>query len=50
VDVASIQRIGDYSLKKAESKGGKTRRFGVGFNSVYHLTDLPAYASGTSTS
>lgn len=49
VDFASIQRIGD-SLKKAESKGGKTGRFGVGFNSVYHLTDLPAYASGTSTS
>ena len=46
VDVASIQRIGD-SLKKAESKGGKTGRFGVGFNSVYHLTDMPAYASGS---
>jgi hypothetical protein len=46
VDVASIQRIGD-SLKKAESKGGKTGRFGVGFNSVYHLTDLPAFASGS---
>ena len=49
VDFASIQRIGD-SLKKAESKGGKTGRFGVGVNSVYHPTDLPAFASGTSTS
>lgn len=32
-DFASIQRIGD-SLKKATSKGSKTGRFGIGFNSV----------------
>ncbi|CAM9303883.1 unnamed protein product [Heterosigma akashiwo] len=43
-DFASIQRIGD-SLKKASSSGGKTGRFGVGFNSVYHLTELPMFAS-----
>ena len=24
----------------------KTGRFGVGFNSVYHLTDLPSFVSG----
>ena len=38
-DFASIQRIGD-SLKREESKGTKTGRFGIGFNSVFHLTDL----------
>ena len=32
-DFQSIQRIGD-SLKKATSKGSKTGRFGIGFNSV----------------
>jgi sacsin len=45
VDFKSIQRIGD-SLKKTSSKGAKTGRFGVGFNSVYHLTDLPTFVSG----
>jgi sacsin len=45
-DWVSIQRIGD-SLKKATSKGSKTGRFGIGFNSVYHLTDVPSFASGT---
>ena len=45
-DWASIQRIGD-SLKKAGSAGAKTGRFGIGFNSVYHLTELPQFASGT---
>ena len=25
---------------------GKTGRFGVGFNSVYHLTDMPSFVSG----
>ena len=34
-DFESIQRIGA-SLKKETSKGVKTGRFGVGFNSVYH--------------
>ncbi|CAM9577819.1 unnamed protein product [Choristocarpus tenellus] len=45
-DFRSIQRIGD-SLKKASSKGGKTGRFGIGFNSVYHLTELPAFVSAS---
>ncbi|KAL7692695.1 putative Zinc finger, RING-type, UBA-like superfamily, Zinc finger, RING/FYVE/PHD-type [Plasmopara halstedii] len=45
-DFQSIQRIGD-SLKKTESKGWKTGRFGVGFNSVYHVTDLPVFVSGS---
>ena len=44
-DFASIQRIGD-SLKKASSKGSKTGRFGIGFNSVYHLTEVPQFVSG----
>ncbi|CAI5714235.1 unnamed protein product [Hyaloperonospora brassicae] len=44
-DLQSIQRIGN-SLKKDESMGWKTGRFGVGFNSVYHLTDLPSFVSG----
>ncbi|KAK1930915.1 Sacsin [Phytophthora citrophthora] len=39
-------RIGD-SLKKDNSKGWKTGRFGVGFNSVYHVTDLPTFVSGS---
>ncbi|KAG6574311.1 uncharacterized protein IUM83_07146 [Phytophthora cinnamomi] len=45
-DFQSIQRIGD-SLKKDNSKGWKTGRFGVGFNSVYHVTDLPTFVSGS---
>ncbi|KAH9117617.1 hypothetical protein LEN26_012557 [Aphanomyces euteiches] len=39
------ERIGD-SLKKDSSKEWKTGRFGIGFNSVYHLTDLPTFVSG----
>ncbi|KAL6651611.1 hypothetical protein ACP70R_010536 [Stipagrostis hirtigluma subsp. patula] len=42
-DFASISRIGD-SRKVAQT--WKTGRFGVGFNSVYHLTDLPSFVSG----
>ena len=38
-DFLSITRIGD-SMKKEKSEGIKTGRFGVGFNSVYHLTDV----------
>ncbi|EQC38856.1 hypothetical protein SDRG_03814 [Saprolegnia diclina VS20] len=45
-DFASIQRIGD-SLKKDASQGWKTGRFGIGFNSVYHMTDLPTFISGS---
>ena len=43
-DFQSIQRIGD-SLKKVS--GTKTGRFGVGVNSMYHLTDVPVFASGS---
>lgn len=42
-DFESISRIGD-SVKRAQA--GKTGRFGVGFNSIYHLTDLPSFVSG----
>ena len=43
-DFKSIQRIGD-SLKKSENTKGKIGRFGIGFNAVYHWTDLPSFIS-----
>lgn len=43
-DFASIQRIGD-SLKRDTSRGVKAGRFGLGFNSLYHLTELPSFVS-----
>lgn len=43
-DFESIQRIGD-SLKKSEETQSKIGRFGIGFNSVYHMTDLPSFVS-----
>ena len=42
-DFASISSVGD-SVKREQI--GKTGRFGVGFNSVYHLTDVPSFVSG----
>ncbi|KAL9266715.1 Sacsin-like protein, partial [Drosera capensis] len=42
-DFVSISRIGGSGKRK---QGWKTGRFGVGFNSVYHLTDLPSFVSG----
>eukprot|EP00198_Chlamydomonas_reinhardtii_P000860 XP_001690195.1 predicted protein [Chlamydomonas reinhardtii] len=42
-DLESISRIGDSKKKEEE---GKTGRFGVGFNSCYHLTDVPSFVSG----
>ncbi|KAL2612990.1 hypothetical protein R1flu_024682 [Riccia fluitans] len=42
-DFASISRIGD---SKKRGQAWKTGRFGVGFNSVYHLSDLPSFVSG----
>ncbi|KAG6773689.1 hypothetical protein POTOM_021004 [Populus tomentosa] len=42
-DFTSISRIGG-SVK--HNQATKTGRFGVGFNSVYHLTDLPSFVSG----
>ncbi|KAL8139892.1 hypothetical protein V2J09_005913 [Rumex salicifolius] len=41
-DFVSISRIGG-STKHGQA--WKTGRFGVGFNSVYHLTDLPSFVS-----
>ncbi|XP_071734151.1 uncharacterized protein [Rutidosis leptorrhynchoides] len=41
-DFASISRIGGSGK---QSQTWKTGRFGVGFNSVYHLTDLPSFVS-----
>ncbi|KAJ1416347.1 hypothetical protein B484DRAFT_434549, partial [Ochromonadaceae sp. CCMP2298] len=43
-DLLSIQRIGD-SLKKVEDSRAKIGRFGIGFNAVYHWTDLPSFVS-----
>ena len=43
-DFKSIQRIGD-SLKKTSESSGKIGRFGIGFNAVYHWTDLPSFVS-----
>jgi len=43
-DFASIQRLGD-SVKRSDAT--KTGRFGIGFNSVYHLTEVPSFASGS---
>uniref|UniRef100_A0A7N0RD15 RING-type domain-containing protein n=1 Tax=Kalanchoe fedtschenkoi TaxID=63787 RepID=A0A7N0RD15_KALFE len=42
-DFVSISRIGGSSK---QGHAWKTGRFGVGFNSVYHLTDLPSFVSG----
>ncbi|KAJ1475490.1 hypothetical protein T484DRAFT_1828078, partial [Baffinella frigidus] len=44
-DFESIQNIGD-SQKKSEL--AKTGRFGIGFNSCYHLTELPSFLSRSS--
>ncbi|KAI3696119.1 hypothetical protein L1987_79128 [Smallanthus sonchifolius] len=41
-DFASISKIGGSGK---QSQAWKTGRFGVGFNSVYHLTDLPSFVS-----
>ena len=42
-DFASIQRVGD-----GRKLGDPTRtgQFGLGFNAVYHVTDVPTFASG----
>ena len=41
-DVANIQNIGASMKAKDFSKVG---RFGLGFNSVYHVTDVPRLAA-----
>ncbi|KAL6760935.1 hypothetical protein V8C86DRAFT_987674 [Haematococcus lacustris] len=43
-DFDSISKVGD-SVKREEA--GKTGRFGIGFNSCYHITDLPSFVSGS---
>lgn len=45
-DFQSIQRIGD-SLKKTAETKTKIGRFGIGFNAIYHLTDLPSFVSAS---
>lgn len=42
-DFESIQNIGNSAKKAALAKTG---RFGLGFNAVYHFTDLPSFVSG----
>lgn len=42
-DFKNISRIGqDSKLERPAATG----RFGLGFNAVYHLTDVPSFASG----
>eukprot|EP01080_Neovahlkampfia_damariscottae_P008276 gene8276-101_t len=41
-DIESIQQLGNQGKMKNLEKIG---RFGIGFNSVYHLTDLPSFVS-----
>ena len=43
-DFISIQRIGD-SMKSSTETKSKIGRFGIGFNAVYHWTDLPSFIS-----
>ena len=43
-DFISIQRIGD-SMKSTTEGKSKIGRFGIGFNAVYHWTDLPSFIS-----
>lgn len=42
-DFESIQKVGD-GLKRGDPT--KTGQFGLGFNSCYHITDLPQFMSG----
>ena len=42
-DFESIRQIGA-SLKRGEA--GKTGKYGLGFNSCYHITDIPIFVSG----
>ena len=42
-DLAAISRIGqDSKLERPAAVG----RFGLGFNAVYHFTDIPSFVSG----
>lgn len=44
-DFQSIQRIGDSLKNQTESSKTKIGRFGIGFNAVYHWTELPTFIS-----
>lgn len=43
-DLDSISHVGR-SVKRSQI--GKTGRFGIGFNSVYHLCDVPSFVTGS---
>ena len=45
-DFQSIQRIGD-SLKRTSETKTKIGRFGIGFNAIYHITDMPCFVSNS---
>lgn len=42
-DVEGIQQLGEGGKRNSPEKTGK---YGLGFNSVYHLTDCPSFLSG----
>ncbi|XP_026150527.1 sacsin [Mastacembelus armatus] len=42
-DLAGIQQLGEGGKRNSP---GKTGKYGVGFNSVYHLTDCPSILTG----
>ncbi|RYH20807.1 hypothetical protein EON65_22410 [archaeon] len=42
-DLQSIQRIGDSLKNMDEQAKTKIGRFGIGFNAVYHWTELPSF-------
>lgn len=44
-DFKSIQRIGDSLKNSEEASKTKIGRFGIGFNAVYHWTELPSFIS-----
>lgn len=44
-DFKSIQRIGDSLKNSEETSKTKIGRFGIGFNAVYHWTELPSFIS-----
>ncbi|XP_067830330.1 sacsin [Heptranchias perlo] len=44
-DIEGIQQLGEGGKRNSPEKTGK---YGLGFNSVYHLTDCPSFMSGDS--
>jgi hypothetical protein len=42
----NIQAIQNVAQSSKTSDYGKTGRFGIGFNSVYHVTDMPCFVTG----